>query len=252
MKNKINLLITSALILFSNVLYCNSINQVITDQNFRMFFSCGSENFENIPASSSSFETNSWVNNNITWTALDSRTDQTINSKAIVIRNGSLTSSIITGGIKSLTVTTQLKFSGNPGNLILEINDIQVGTIPFNSGIVTTTIDNINLVGNIIIKVVNPNTGQRVAIDDLSWTCCSNLGVTEVSKVAQLSIYPNPVKNGEYLHLNKKVNEIHIYNTEGRLIKKSNLRSYSILIDNLLKGMYFLKTENTTHKFIVN
>lgn len=252
MKNKINLLIISVLILFSNVFYCNSIDQEIADQNFNMFFSCGSEDFENIPTSSSSFETNSWVNNNITWTASDSRTDQTINNKAIVIRNGNLTSSIITGGIKSLTVTTQLKFAGNPGNLILEVNDIQVGTIPFNSGVVTTTLDNINIAGNIIIKFVNPNTGQRVAIDDLSWTCYSNLGVSEISKVAQLSIYPNPVKNGEYLHLNKKVNEILIYNTEGRLIKKSNLRSNSILIDNLLKGMYFLKTENKTHKLIIN
>ncbi|WP_160139823.1 T9SS type A sorting domain-containing protein [Chryseobacterium sp. c4a] len=252
MKNKINLLITSVLLFCSNMLYCNSINQKITDQNFKMFFSCGSENFENIPVSSSSFETNIWVNNNITWTASDSRTDQTINSKAIVIRNGSLTSSIITGGIKSLTVTTQLKFVGNPGNLVLEINDAQVGTIPFNSGVLTTTLDNINIAGNIIIKLVNPNTGQRVAIDDLSWSCYSNLGISEINKVAQLSIYPNPIKNGEYLYLNRKVNEVLIYNSEGRLIKKSNLRSNSILIDNLLRGMYFLKTENTTYKFIVN
>lgn len=252
MKNKINLLITSVLIIYSNVLYCNSISQEITDHNLKILFSCESENFENIPASSSSFETNSWVNNNITWTASDSRTDQTINSKAIVIRNGSLTSSIITGGIKSLTVTTQLKFSGNPGNLILEINDIQVGTIPFNSGVVATTVDNINIAGNIIIKVVNPNTGQRVAIDDLSWSCYSTLGISEISNATKLSIYPNPVKSGEYLYLNKKVNEILIYNSEGRLIKKLNLKSNSILIDNLLKGMYFLKTENTTHKFIVN
>ncbi|UZT96307.1 T9SS type A sorting domain-containing protein [Chryseobacterium fluminis] len=67
-----------------------------------------------------------------------------------------------------------------------------------------------------------------------------------------LSIYPNPIKNGEYLYLNKKVNEILIYNSEGRLINKSNLKSNSILIDNLLEGIYFLKTENMTHKFIVN
>ena len=66
MKNKINLLTASVFLLCSNVLYCNSVNQKITDRNFKMFFSCGSENFENIPASSSSFETNSWVNNNIT------------------------------------------------------------------------------------------------------------------------------------------------------------------------------------------
>lgn len=39
-----------------------------------MFFSCGAENFENIPTSSSSFETNSWVNN-IIWVASGSKTD---------------------------------------------------------------------------------------------------------------------------------------------------------------------------------
>ncbi|PVV56290.1 hypothetical protein DD829_11400 [Chryseobacterium sp. HMWF035] len=253
MKNKINLLITSALILCSNVLYCNSINQEITDQNFKMFFSCGSENFENIPSSSSSFETNSWVNNNITWMASDSRTDQTINSKAIVIRNGSLTSSIITGGIKSLTVTTQLKFSGNPGNLILEINNIQVGTIPFNSGIVTTTIDNINVAGNITVKLVNPNTGQRVAIDDLSWTCYTEtLSTNEFSKTNDFLFYPNPVKSGEILHFKSKVERILLYNAEGRVVRNLLLNSDLLLINNISKGTYFIKVENNSYKLIID
>ncbi|WP_165852298.1 T9SS type A sorting domain-containing protein [Chryseobacterium pennae] len=86
----------------------------------------------------------------------------------------------------------------------------------------------------------------------MTWTCYSTLGVNESTKSVQLPIYPNPIKNSEYLYLNKKVNEILIYNSEGRLIKKSNLKSNSILINDLLKGMYFLKTENTTQKFIVN
>ena len=252
MKNKINLLIISALILFSNVLYCNSIDEEIADQNFNIFFSCGSEDFENIPTSSSSFETNSWVNNNITWTASDSRTDQTINSKAIVIRNGSLTSSIITGGIKSLTITTQLKLAGNPGNLILEINDIQVGTIPFNSGVVTTTLDNINIVGNIIIKVVNPNTGQRVAIDDLSWTCYTEtLSTDEFNKNIGLLFYPNPVKNGESLHFKSNVERILLYNAEGRLVKNLLLNSDVLFINDISKGTYFIKVENSSYKLIV-
>ncbi|MEJ5106426.1 T9SS type A sorting domain-containing protein [Chryseobacterium sp. MYb328] len=161
-------------------------------------------------------------------------------------------SSAINGGIKSLTVTTQLKFARNPSELILEINNIQVATIPFSSVVTTTTIDNLNVTGDFVIKILNPNTGQRVAIDDLSWTCYSTLGVNESAKSVQLPIYPNPIKNSEYLYLNKKVNKVLIYNSEGKLIKKSNLRSNLILIDNLLKGMHFLKTENTIHKFIVN
>jgi len=70
-------------------------------------FTCGgAEIFENIPRGSGCFETNTWINNNITWTASDSRTDQSINGKAITIRNGNLMSSTINGGIKSLTMTT--------------------------------------------------------------------------------------------------------------------------------------------------
>ncbi|TLX23874.1 T9SS type A sorting domain-containing protein [Chryseobacterium indologenes] len=135
---------------------------------------------------------------------------------------------------------------------MVEIDDIPVGTIPFSSIATVTTIDNLNVTGDFVIKILNPNTGQRIAIDDLTWTCYSTLGVNESTKSAQVPIYPNPIKNGEYLYLNKKVNEILIYSSEGRLIKKSNLKSNSILIDNLFRGIYFLKTENTTHKFIVN
>src|SRR5690606_6006377 len=64
--------------------------------------SCGTENFEAIPtSSSSSYSTRTWTNNSITWTATDARTDQTINGKAITIRDGNLTSSTIAGGIQS-------------------------------------------------------------------------------------------------------------------------------------------------------
>ena len=235
------------------MLYCGSYVFIEEKSLLKTAFTCGgAESFENIPTGSGSFETNTWINNNITWTASDSRTDQSINGKAITIRNGNLMSSTINGGIKSLTMTTQLKFAGNPGELMVEINDIPVGTIPFSSIATVTTIDNLNVTGDFVIKILNSNTGQRIAIDDLSWTCYSTLGVNESVKSVQRPIYPNPIRNGEYLNLNEKVNEMLIYNIEGRLIKKSNLKSNSILIDNLLKGMYFLKTENTIHKFIVN
>src|SRR5690606_19820414 len=68
--------------------------------------SCGTENFSTIPTSPTTpaYDTRTWNNNNITWTATDARIDQTINGKAINIRNGNLTSSTISGGINSLTV----------------------------------------------------------------------------------------------------------------------------------------------------
>ena len=49
------------------------------------------------------------------WSATDARTDQTLNSRAITIRNGELTAPTTAGGIGNLTVTTQLVFSGSAG-----------------------------------------------------------------------------------------------------------------------------------------
>ncbi|AYZ36740.1 T9SS C-terminal target domain-containing protein [Chryseobacterium indologenes] len=134
---------------------------------------------------------------------------------------------------------------------MVEIDDIPVGTIPFSSIATVTTIDNLNVTGDFVIKILNPNTGQRIAIDDLTWTCYSTLGVNETNKVAQIPIYPNPIKNGEYLNLNKTVKEVSIYDSQGRLIKNSNVMGSSVLIDNFSSGMYFIKIGDYINKFIV-
>ncbi|WP_449400515.1 fibronectin type III domain-containing protein [Chryseobacterium wanjuense] len=128
--------------------------------------SCGTETFESIPNGGNGYGLRTWTNNGITWNATDARTDQTINNKAITLRSGNLTSSSASGGIQSLTVTTSLKFGSGAGVLNVEINGVQVGTVPYSSTtneITTTTINNINVSGNIIIKITNPTTGTNEA-----------------------------------------------------------------------------------------
>ena len=83
--------------------------------------------FENIPSNQGSYATRTWTGNDgVTdgWTATDARTDQTLNGRAICVRTGSLTSPSISGGIGSLTVTTQLTFSGSAGTLDLYVNGV--------------------------------------------------------------------------------------------------------------------------------
>ena len=224
--------------------------------------SCGTENFESIPAASSSYTTNTWTNNGITWTAVDSRTDQTINGKAITIEDGSLSSSTISGGISSLTVTTQMKFTGNPGTFNLYINGDMIGTIPYSSTVTTTTIPNINIAGNITISITdNSATGSgsrgRVAFDDLSWTCYTVPLSTTEFETPKLSIYPNPVKNNTLYVTGKnieKIKKVEIYNTSGVLVQvaeKPFLNKNYLVLKNLPKGMYFLKFDNNSYKFLV-
>lgn len=221
--------------------------------------SCGSENFETIPATSNPvYSTQTWTNNNITWSATDSRIDQTINGKAINVRNGSLTSSTISGGINSLTVTTKLPFSDTAGNLTLQINGNNVGTIPFSTSNTTTTISNLNISGNIVIKIINSETGKRVSIDDLSWTCnTTTLGTTETAKQKTFSVYPNPVKNNELFVKGEnlsKITKAQIYDLSGKLIETIEnpfKNANKINLKGLTKGNYILKTDIATTKFIV-
>ena len=170
--------------------------------------SCGTEDFEGVSGAVNTYKTVTWTNNGITWTATDSRSDQTINNKAITVRNGTLSSSTISGGISSLTIKTQLKFSGTNGSFKLFINGIEKGTIPYSDTVTTTTISNINVSGNVTISIQNNSTtSNRVAFDDLSWTCYNGLGTDETT-VNKFSIYPNPVKNNTLYVTGKNIEKI--------------------------------------------
>ena len=224
---------------------------------------CGTETFETIPASSSSYSTRTWTSNSITWTATDARTDQNLNNRAILIQNGSLTSSTISGGMGSLTVSTKQYYSGSAGSFNLLINGTVVGTIPYTSSttssggtITTTTISNINLTGNNVIKLTNNSTSTRVAIDDLSWTCYNDLATSEI-KSNKFSIYPNPIKNNMLFVKSEnlsKIKKVEIYNTSGVLVQvaeKPFLNKNYLVLKNLPKGIYFAKFDDNAQKFLV-
>lgn len=221
--------------------------------------SCGTEDFSTMQDGSSqatSYATRTWTNNNITWTATLARTDETINGKAVCTQKGTLTSSVIAGGVQSLTLTTQRKYGGNNGNLNVYVNDALVGTIPYNTSVTTTTI-NPGVSGDVVIKIVNPNT-DRVAMDDLSWTCAT-LGTSEVKKdKSEFTVYPNPVRNNELFVKGEnlsKISKADIYDLSGKLIETITnpfKHSNKINLKGMTKGTYILKTDNFSTKFIVD
>lgn len=218
---------------------------------------CGTENFEEISGTPNAYETINWTSTGITWTATDSRSDQTINNKAITVRNGKLSSSPISGGIGNLTVTTQLKFSGTNGSFKLFINGVEKGTIPYSDTVTTTTISNINVSGNVTISIQNNSTtSNRVAFDDLSWTCYNGLGTDETT-VNKFSIYPNPIKNNMVFVKSEnlsKIKKVEIYNTSGVLVQvaeKPFLNKNYLVLKNLPKGIYFAKFDDNAQKFLV-
>ncbi|NML70659.1 T9SS type A sorting domain-containing protein [Chryseobacterium sp. RP-3-3] len=223
---------------------------------------CGTEDFEMITGTPNTYATITWTNNNINWTSTVSRADETMNGKAITLRNGTLTSSPISGGIKNLEIKTQLKYGSTAGSLNVFINDVQVGTITYtaNKTVSTLNINNINVSGNIVIKIVNPvsTSGNRVALDDLTWTCFGALGTSEVKKdKSEFSIYPNPVKNNELFVKGEnlsKISKAEIYDLSGKLIEvmaNPFKNSNKINLKGITKGNYILKTDSFSTKFIV-
>ncbi|WP_336961307.1 endonuclease [Chryseobacterium contaminans] len=221
--------------------------------------SCGTEDFNNVPGTDNGYFERVWTNNGITWTATNTKVDEPINTtRAITLRTGELTSSSIAGGIKSLTLTTQRKFSGSNGSLNVIINGNNVGTIPYTTTATTTTLDNLNISGDIIIKITS-TTSNRPTLDDLSWTCYSgSLATSEIKKdKSEFTIYPNPVKNNELFVKGEnlsKISKAEIYDLSGKVIEtlaNPFKNSNKINLKGLVKGSYILKTDNFSTKFIV-
>ncbi len=222
--------------------------------------SCANESFETQPANASSYATRTWTGDSgIDWTATDARTDQTINTRAILVRNGSLSASTSADGIGSLTVTTQLIFTGSDGTFNLFVNGNLVGTIPYSATVTTTTIPDINIVGDVTISLVNNSTSNRVAFDDLSWTCYSgSLGLKTVNQ-DDFTIYPNP-SNGNFNVIFNGSNGLHsveIFSIIGQKVyEKINTQSGNISVNNLQKGTYLVKvtkdSKSIVKKIVIN
>ncbi|WP_276681587.1 endonuclease [Empedobacter brevis] len=228
--------------------------------------SCGTEDFENIPSTgstppASSYTDRTWTNRGIVWTATNARTDRQIyidgdNNKAICIRKGTLTSSTISGGIGSLSVKTYLPFADSEGVYTLKINGVVKGQVPYSKTAKTTTIENINVEGDVVIELIDETSNNRVSFDNLSWTCYEKLGTDDLTKQNnKLVIYPNPVKNHEFFINGIEANEtIQIFNINGELVQTiQHVNNNSkVRLNKLPKGVYIVKTKTQSNKIIIN
>ena len=221
--------------------------------------SCGTEDFENIPAVSSSYADKTWSNKGIVWTATNARTDAQIyidgTSRAICLRKGSLKSSLISGGIGTLTVKTFLPFSDSNGNYTLKINGVVKGQIPYSKNAATITIENINVSGDFTIELIDETTSNRVSFDNLTWTCYAPMSANDTALINQkLTVYPNPVRNGEFFinGIDKK-ETLKIYSVTGQLLKSFiNVgNNEKVNVQSLAKGVYFITTKSQSAKIIV-
>lgn len=216
---------------------------------------CDSETFENIPANSSSYSNRNWTGDDgLDWNATDARTDQTLNGRAITIRDGALIAPTVSGGIGTLTVVTQRVFTGDTGTFDLNVNGSFIATIPYGDTAQTVTIPNINVENSVTILINNnSSTTNRVRFDDLSWTCYSSLSTEEFNQES-FNIYPNPaIGNTIHVSYNGPL-DYEIYNLLGQRVSKGKTLDGNIPLNAINKGMYLIKlktdTQSITKKLI--
>ncbi|WP_299364317.1 endonuclease [Winogradskyella sp.] len=218
---------------------------------------CVTETFENIGTSSSSYSNVTWTGDDIdiTWNATDSRTDQTLDNRAITIRNGILEPTNTSGDfglVEQLTVTTQRVFSGNAGTFDLVVNGNVIGTIPYTDTPTTTTIPvDVISVSSLVINN-NSNPSNRVMFDNLSWTC-GLLSTTEYD-LNNITIYPNPAR-GNTLHISSNQNLTYeVFSILGKKVTNGNVVNREINIGNLNRGIYIIKlvlgNQSRTYKLV--
>lgn len=73
------------------------------------------------------------------------------------------------------------------------------------------------------------------------------MGVNDVNRT-NISVYPNPVTNILNIESNKKIDEVAIYNIDGKLISSYTMDNQKIDVSNLPKGVYMVTV--TTGKVI--
>ncbi|NRD19726.1 endonuclease [Winogradskyella eckloniae] len=205
---------------------------------------CLTETFENIGTSSGSYDDVTWTGDEGgTWNASDARTDQTLNTRAITVRNGAITLPTTSGGISSLTVTTQRVFSGGSGTFNVSVNGTVVGTIPYGDTEQTTTIPNINTENTVSVIIdSNSNTSNRVMFDDLSYTCYAGLSINDNS-IETVQLHPNPVKDNLTVRLNSAIDtSVEIYDILGKQVVTQLInKSSTFNLQHLKTGIYIVK-----------
>ncbi|WP_010136641.1 endonuclease [Ochrovirga pacifica] len=216
--------------------------------------SCGTENFEETGATSSSYRSIGWTGDNGNqWFAEGARNDgdaEIATNKGLIInsdKEGQVSTTLGHNGIQSFTLTTQRVFSGGSGNLSIKINGNTVGTIPFSDQVQTTTIHDINIEGTVNLVIENKQSSrQRVAIDNLSWTCYQSSLSNNLKRKTPPFIRPNPIDNHQKLqihNISSVIDSLTIYQTNGQIVFKADAPKNSLDLRFLSSGIYLLQLQ---------
>ncbi|MEY8761877.1 leucine-rich repeat domain-containing protein [Chryseobacterium tongliaoense] len=145
---------------------------------------------------------------------------------------------------------TSINSSGLQTLKILNCSDNQLNSLSFQDGFLQN-LQYLNVTNNPIQFICKDSYDLLTNTNPVPQLINACILATQevINEQAKIIIYPNPAK--EYINLNPKAKEIKIFSLEGKIVlnKKDNKES-KINISNLPIGVYIVKTELGSTKFI--
>ncbi len=134
----------------------------------------GNEPFTSWTATGGTYTTGSFTGaGGVTWSYVNARGDQTINGKALTLRDNTaanLQSSSVAGGLASLTFQYKRAFSNNV-NAVVKVNGTSVGTLTtIDATVKTFSVTGQTFSGGVVIRIEQATGGNQLAVDDIVWT----------------------------------------------------------------------------------
>ncbi|RED44771.1 T9SS type A sorting domain-containing protein [Seonamhaeicola aphaedonensis] len=159
-------------------------------------FSQGTETFDNFAETGSSYADGTFTGQDgSTWTYVQSRGDQSITGKSIMLgRNrtpqAEVYSGTISGGVGTISFNYEQAFSTNV-NLNVLINDVVYGNVTSSAEAGVTKASGsitVNQPGDVVIKFTSVNNSDgQVTIDDITWTGYTGSATPTISTSAGVS-----------------------------------------------------------------
>ncbi len=207
------------------------------------------ETFTLMPGANSAYTDRTWIGDHgIEWRATHSRTDLSIDGRAICMKatvGSYLLSEVISGGVTSVSFEHQQQFTGSGGTLSLFINDSLIGEpVSVNTDIGFATFHGINITGDFTIKLVS-NGGSRMAIDNLSWFDFTDDTGVDAPIASTIKLFPNPFNRILYLENARNMEKITFYNVMGQAVLHMDNPTGSVSTQHLKPGLYIIVLEES-------
>ncbi len=168
------------------------------------------ETFENMPTASSTYSDFSWTGDNgINWSAVQARTDLTINTRAICLKKTTspipyIQSQTIDGGCGQIRFKHQQPYTTTGGVLKLYINGNEIGTANVSTSVQTSTFT-VNVAGAFTIKLES-NGATQIAIDDVEWQSYSS-STNQLPQIGQVALNPTSPATGQAINVSTTITD---------------------------------------------